>query len=90
MSKFTHADLTSIRDKAIKLVTFGSARCRLEGMARDLTAHEQVSLAYFEASVEVMNRLGVLDRTKLDGVMPTPFQADHDVIDEEVCRGSKK
>jgi len=79
-SRFTYSDLIALRDKVIKLNATGQARCRLPGMIKDLTCHELIDLAYFEAAVEVLNRLGVIDRTKLDKVMPVSFAADHEVI----------
>jgi hypothetical protein len=53
-------------------------------MVRDLDDSEKRVMATFEASVEVLNRLGVLDLDKLEGVMPHPFTATHEVLDEGV------
>jgi len=62
-----------MRDKAIRFFTSYPYRMRMPGMIVDLTDSDKQVLAYFEAAVEILNFLGVLDRTKLDLAMPKLF-----------------
>lgn len=59
-------------------------RIRLSEMKRDLNERERLTMAGFEAAVEILNRLGVLDRSMLQKILPAPFTADHEVLDEGV------
>jgi hypothetical protein len=81
--KFTHGDLCAVRDQAIRRFVGYPSRIRLDGMRRDLDDDEKRAMAFFEASAEILNRLGVLDRSKLESMMPHPYTADHEVNDEE-------
>lgn len=82
--KFTYTTLREVWSHSIGRLTRYPTRQRLEGMNRDLNQQDKIVMAYFEASVEVLNRLGVLDRDKLDAIMPAPFTASHEVLDEGI------
>ncbi len=82
--KFMYRDLRDTMDQVHRRYVGYPTRIRLEGMIRDLDEKEKLAMAHFEASVEILNRLGVLDRAKLEGVMPAPFTAGHEVLDEGV------
>ena len=58
--KLKQADLVTIRDKAIQRFVGYPYRARLDGMTRDLDDDDKRALAFFEASVELMNNLGWL------------------------------
>ncbi len=82
--KFSHATIQELRGHTLKRYLALPTRIRLAGMNRDLNDTERQAMAFFEGAVEVLNRLGVLDRDKLDEIMPAPFTAGHEVLDEGV------
>lgn len=83
MSRFDEYALELIRGAAVTRLIAMPGRCRLQGMTRDLTADECRTLAYFEASVEALNRmelpLSLPDFPKL-----ITFTLQHDILDEEM------
>lgn len=83
--KFMYATVQELRDQTIRRYNTYPLRCRLQGMTRDLDHHDLRIMAGFEAVVEVLNRLGVLDRAKLDAIIPKPFTVTHEVNDEQTC-----
>jgi hypothetical protein len=87
-TKFTYPDIIASRDKAIKLFCEYPYRARIEGMLVDLSDSDKRALAFFEASVEVLNRLGVLDEVKLERVMPRVFTEVQEVNTEQTYGAS--
>jgi len=86
--KFTYQDIMEIRDKAIKRFSRYPTRHRLDGMTQDLNTDDQRVMAFFEAAVEVLNNKGVLDATKLAEMVPHPYTAGHEVVDDETYGGN--
>ena len=84
MPKLDPRELFLIRDAALKHFIDLPRECRFPGMNRDLTEDEKRTLAYFEASVEAMNRLGLL-KANVDQNIPNPIQYTfgHEILDEE-------
>lgn len=83
MKTITQSDLSLIRDKAISYFISYSPRCRLEGMAVDLTDEEKRNMAYLESCVMLLNQLGVVDMDKFQKVFPPPFTRVQNTVWEE-------
>jgi hypothetical protein len=81
--KFKYPDICAIRDAAIRKFVSYPTRARIDGMIVDLDDSDRRALAFFEASIEVANRLGLIDSTKLDAVMPRIYTEIQEVIDEQ-------
>jgi hypothetical protein len=84
MEKFSLSVIHEVRDHTHKRLMAYPTRIRLYSMKRDLNEGEKLTMAGFEAAVEVLNRLGVLDRVKLGEILPSPFTAGHEVLDEGI------
>ena len=82
-SKLTYADIGSVRDAAIRYFVSYPTRARIDGMIVDLDDGDKRSLAFFEASIEVANRLGLIDPTRLEKVMPRVFTEVQEVNVEQ-------
>lgn len=82
--QFEPSDIVSLRDEATKRFISYPHRLRLPGMNRDLNDDDKRALAFFEASVQVLNRLGALDFQHFEAIKPAPFTAGHEVIDEGI------
>lgn len=81
---FGQLDLEEIRDRAVRRFADYPTRGRLFGMTRDLDDGEKRTLAMFEASIEVLNRMGLLDREKLQRSAPQIWTASQEVLDEGI------
>jgi hypothetical protein len=82
--RFDRADIVAIRDKATKCFVGYPYRLRLPGMKFDLNDDDKRALAYFEAAVEVLNRLGALDADYYDAIRPVPYTEVQEVITEGI------
>lgn len=87
--RFTHATIVELRNRSLTRYNAIPSHYRIQGMKVDLDEHEKIVLAHFEAAVEVLNRLGVLDYKKLEPLMPDCFTASQEVVeDEQVTYGA--
>lgn len=84
MEKFTRLTLSEIRDRAIREYINAPTRFRFTEMVKDLTESERITLSYFDASITVLNRMGVLDIEALMQRMPNRFTEVQEVLDEGV------
>jgi hypothetical protein len=85
-NKFTYEELVAFRDKAIMHFVKIPGRCRLDGMHIDLDDSDRRAIAFFEASIELLNRMGVLNAKRLDEVAPILHEMVHEVLDEGIVR----
>jgi hypothetical protein len=85
----TQADVQLIRDGAIQHFTKMPTRCRLPGMVRDLNDDEKRIIAFFEASVTHLNRVGVTSPEAVAAVVPQLFTVTQEVIEQEAASYSK-
>jgi hypothetical protein len=81
--KLSFTDLIDVRDKGIRNFVRYAPRLRLPGMIKDLDEHDKRSLAFFEAAVEVLNNLGVLDYDRFMATWQEPFTEIQEVITEQ-------
>jgi len=84
LPKFDQRAIHALIDQTHRRYIGYPTRIRLSEMKRDLNERERLTMAAFEAAVEILNRLGVLDREKLQLILPAPFTAGHEVLDEGV------
>lgn len=83
-NKFTYGELNTLRDKAIAHFVKIPGRCRLDGMNIDLDDSDKRAVAFFEASIEFLNRMGVLDAKRLAEVQPMLHEVIHEVLEEGI------
>ena len=78
---FDQEILTMVRDKAIEYFVKYPPRCRLGGMTRELTEDEKRAMAFFEASLLVLNSAGLIDdQSRIDLIAPIPTVPIQEVI----------
>jgi hypothetical protein len=79
-------DISLLRDMAIKRYVDLTQTGRLPGMSRDLYEDERRAIAFLEASINTLNRLGVINQTALDklDLRVITETIHHNVIDEEM------
>jgi hypothetical protein len=80
MDKFDPNYLTGIQEQVYKVWGRMPGRCRLFGMDRDLNEGEIRALAYFEASVNILNHMGALKDGALNFVVPTIIQKTQESV----------
>lgn len=57
---FTLQELIDLKDLSLRGFQEMPGRCRLPGMARDMTVEEKVAVAYYQASFTLLNRQGAV------------------------------
>lgn len=82
-TSFNATDLEEVRDRAVTRFRDYPTRGRLSGMRFDLDDSQKRTLAMFEASIEVLNRMGLLDRSKLERAAPRIWTVVQEVIEDE-------
>lgn len=85
-SSFTIQTLNEFRDGAIGQFLAYPGRCRLPKMTRDLKEDELRILAFYDASIGILNRMGVLDPKKLATALPYVYTHVQEVIEDQAVR----
>jgi len=74
IDKFSPNYLTGIQEHVYKEFSNLSSRVRLAGMERDLDPGEIRAIAYFKASITILNHMGALKDDALDFIVPEIIQ----------------
>jgi hypothetical protein len=85
-SRFDLQTLNEYRDSAIGYFISYPQRCRLPKMTRDLNTDETRQLAFYDAAIAILNRMGALDVSKLATVMPFVYTEVQEVIEDQAVR----
>ena len=86
ISQFDLKTLNEYRESVMRFFISYPVRCRLPKMKRDLNADETRAMAYYDASISIMNRMGALDPKKLATVLPAPYTEVQEVIEDQAVR----
>ena len=90
VKQLTLTDLTLIHDNAVGNFVALPGRCRLPGMIRDLNDDEKRTLSYFLACASHLNRCGVGDPKLIEELLPRPYTAVQEVLEDEQYSVSTK
>lgn len=88
ISKFDYTHVGAIRDAAVRRFIGYPYRARIGNMVVDLDDSDKRALAFFEASIEIMNQLGLIESSRLERVMPRVFTEVQEVNNEQTYGSS--